>query len=165
MGSGKSSVGQALALILDWRFVDLDDEIEQAEGRKIRIIFATEGEPRFREIEAANLRSALATAQRPIVLATGGGTYVQTRNAELLRDQGASIVFLEASPETLRSRCCNEADEDGVRPLAQDRDSFLRLYEQRLPAYRTADLTVSSDKKSPEAVAQEIALTLALLNK
>ena len=157
MGSGKSSVGKAVAALLRWEFVDLDSEIERAEGRKIREIFAGEGEARFREIETTNLRKVLASATRPLVLATGGGTYVQPQNAEMLRAQGAVVVFLHATPETLMRRCCVQADEDGVRPLAQDRDAFLRLYEQRLPGYRTADLTVDSDDRSPEDVAREIA--------
>jgi shikimate kinase len=162
MGSGKSIVGRALASLLGWNFIDLDCEIEREQERKIREIFAGDGEPRFREIEAASLRSVLADGPRPMVLATGGGAYVQVENAQLLRDQGAFVVFLEASPETLMSRCCNEADEDGVRPLARDRDAFLRLYEQRLPLYRTADLTVSSDHKTPQAVAREIADAMRL---
>ncbi len=164
MGSGKSSVGRALALLLSWSFVDLDAEIEREQGRRIREIFAGDGEPRFREMETAKLRSVLATGPRPYVLATGGGTYVQEGNAQLLHDQGALVVFLDASPETLMSRCCPDGGEHGVRPLAQDREAFIRLYEQRLPLYRRAGLTVDSDMKSPEAVAREIALTLGLLD-
>ena len=158
MGSGKSSVGQALARLLKWRFVDLDDEIEREQSRKIREIFASDGEAKFREIEAGGLRSVLVSGSRPMVLATGGGTYVQPQNAELLRTEGAFIVFLQASPEVLLRRCCGSDDPDeAVRPLAQDRDAFLRLYQQRLPLYRTADWTVTSDHRSPESVAQEIA--------
>ena len=60
MGSGKSSVGKALASFLGWSFVDLDDEVEKVEGRKIREIFVADGELRFREIEMTSLRSVLA---------------------------------------------------------------------------------------------------------
>ena len=92
-----------------------------------------------------------------MVLATGGGTYVQTGNAELLRTEGAFVVFLQASPEVLLRRCYGSDGPDGaVRPLARDRALFVRLYEQRLPLYRGADSTVTSDHKSPEAVAREI---------
>lgn len=157
MGSGKSSVGSALASRLGWRFVDLDCEIERLEGRRIREIFAAEGEPRFREIEAAGLRSVLAETPRPFVLATGGGTLVQLSNKELLRSEGALVIFLDATPEALMRRCCAESEEDGVRPLARDRDGFKRLYEQRLPMYRAADLKVDSNDRPPAAVAREIA--------
>jgi shikimate kinase len=163
MGSGKSSVGRELALLLGRRFVDLDCEVETAEGRKIREIFTQDGEPRFREIETNVLRAVLSDAQH-VVLAAGGGTYVQPRNAELMRTAGATIVFLEASVETLLQRCCSEGGEpsQAIRPLARDREAFLRLYEQRLPVYRTADLTVSSNNQPPEAVAREVADKLGL---
>ncbi len=165
MGSGKSSVGRELATLLGWSFVDLDAEIETGEGRKIREIFASEGEPRFREIETAAVTSLVRNVVGPVVLATGGGTYVQERNAALLRGAGATVVFLEASPGTLLQRCCPEGSEpsETIRPLARDREAFIRLYEQRLPLYRTADLTAGSDGKAPQAVAREIALRLGLL--
>ncbi len=165
MGSGKSSVGKALAALLGWSFVDLDAEIEKGEGRKIREVFASEGEPRFREIETAAVTSLVRNVVGPIVLATGGGTYVQERNAALLRGAGATVVFLEASVETLLQRCCPEVSEpsETIRPLARDREAFIRLYEQRLPFYRTANLTVSSDNRQPKAVARDIALRLGLL--
>jgi shikimate kinase len=164
MGSGKSSVGHALASLLGWHFVDLDCEIEQAEKRKIREIFRDDGEPRFREIERNVLRSVLGDSQRPMVLAAGGGTYVQARNTELLRAAQATVIFLEASTKTLLQRCCSEGADpiEVIRPLARDRDAFVRLYEERLPFYRTADLTVNSDNKAPETVAQEIAEKLQL---
>ncbi len=165
MGSGKSSVGRELALLLDWTFVDLDCEIERSAGRTIREIFTSQGELGFREIETASLRSVLATGPRPMVLASGGGTYVQARNVEMLRTAEADVVFLEASAETLLQRCCPEGSEpsETIRPLARDRQAFVRLYGERLPIYRTADLTVVSDCKSPEAVAREIAQSLRLL--
>ncbi len=166
MGSGKSSVGRALALLLGWKFVDLDFEIERSQGQKIRDIFRLQGEDKFREVESAALRSVLAEAQRPMVLATGGGTFVQPENAELLRAHGAIVVFLEAVPETLLRRCFPETGaHGGIRPLAADRDAFTRLYQQRLPLYRTADLIVDSDEKPPDAVARQIADRLGLSSR
>lgn len=158
MGSGKSSVGRALAALLGWPFVDLDFEIERREQRKIRNIFHEHGEVRFREIEADALRSLLADAPRPLVLATGGGTFVQPQNAQLLRDAGAVVAYLHASAETLLRRCCSEQEknDESVRPLARDRDSFLRLYNERLPFYQSADLIFDSDEKAPSEVARDI---------
>ena len=90
------------------------------QGRKIREIFAGEGEPEFRKIEMASLRVVLASAARPLVLATGGGTYVQVGNAELLRAEGAVVVFLQATPETLLRRCCDgEAGSQTVGPRSR----------------------------------------------
>src|SRR4051794_27480977 len=76
MGSGKSSVGRALAMLLGWPFLDLDSEIERREKRRIRHIFRDHGEVHFREKEGHALRAVLADAPRPLVLATGGGTFV-----------------------------------------------------------------------------------------
>lgn len=162
MGSGKSSVGRALAAILGWPFLDLDLEIERREQRKIRHIFHEQGEVHFREIEADALHSLLADAPRPLVLATGGGTFVQPGNAQFLRNSGALIAYLHAPAETLLRRCCSEqgANEESVRPLARDRDSFLRLYTERLPFYQSADLIFDSDEKSPIEVARDIASKL-----
>ena len=165
MGSGKSTTGRVLAALLSWSFVDLDCEIERAEGRILREIFSQDGEAQFREIETAALRSILAGMQSPTVLASGGGTCVQARNAELLRTAGATVIFLDASAETLLQRCSSEAagSMDEIRPLARDRESFLRLYEERLPLYRAANLTVVCETKQPQEVAREIAEQLGLL--
>jgi shikimate kinase len=162
MGSGKSSVSRALAERLGWTFVDLDAAIENSQGRTIPEIFDQEGEAKFREIEALILRSILETTARPFVLATGGGTFVQSPNAELLRAHGATVIFLEVSAQTLLRRCCDGSTEpaEAVRPLAHNPDTFLRLYEERLPFYRTADLRVDADNRLPEAVAREIARLL-----
>jgi shikimate kinase len=163
MGSGKTSVGKALASMLDWHFLDLDAEIEKRQQQKIRHIFRDHGEVRFREIEVEALLSVLAEVARPLVLATGGGTFVQSKNAQMLRSAGAVIVYLHAPAETLIRRCCADQNgEEGVRPLARDRDAFLRLYEERLPFYRAADMTFDSDDKSPSEVAGDIVAGLGL---
>src|SRR5712664_4647060 len=80
MGSGKTTIGTLLARQLAWRFVDLDDRIEEAAGLRIPEIFERLGEPAFRQIEADQLRAALGRAvehKEATVLALGGGTYAQ----------------------------------------------------------------------------------------
>ncbi len=114
-------------------------------------------------MESATLRRMLAEAQRPMVLATGGGTFVQSENAKVLRDNDAIVVFLETTPEILLRRCFPESSKhEEVRPLASDREAFLQLYQLRLAHYRTADLSVDSNHARPEAVAREIARRLGL---
>src|SRR5438045_8658642 len=86
MGAGKTTVGRELARRLRWEFIDLDDVIVAAEGRSVGAIFRDSGEPAFRRAEAAALREVLrAPASGGLVLALGGGAYVQPRNAALLR--------------------------------------------------------------------------------
>ena len=165
MGSGKSSVGRALASLAGWNFVDLDVEIETSQGQQIRDIFRLEGEEGFRALESAALGRVLTDAQRPMVLSLGGGTFVQRVNVNLLQANGAIVVFLEASPEILLRRCFPESDEgEELRPLAADKEGFLRLYERRISHYRTADLKVDSNGRSPEAVARDIANRLRLIS-
>ena len=164
MGAGKTSVGQALAALLNWPFFDLDHEIELRETLPIREIFRLYGEPRFREIEAETLRRLLERVFSQTVIALGGGTFIQASNADLLRNEGARFVFLETPIELMLQRCRigTPSSAGNPRPLAADPDAFRALYEQRLPQYRTADLTVITAGDTNEENARKIAVALGL---
>ena len=166
MGAGKTSVGRALAALLGWRFFDLDQEIELRQKATVREIFQGQGEAQFREIETAALREMLERVPAParMVIAVGGGTFVQPHNAVLLRNAGARVVFLETPLEEMLERCGTESQspEGNLRPLASDPDAFRALYAQRLPQYRSADVTLSTAGKTAEENAQEIADRLGL---
>ena len=164
MGSGKTSTGQALAELLGWDFVDLDQEIETQEGSTIRALFAQKGEAEFRAIEHAALRDWVRNCDRPTVLALGGGAIVESSNASLVRESRAVIVFLETPIEEMIGRCGVEGDADpqNPRPLAADAESFRALYEKRLPHYRAAHSTIHTAGKSIAQVAREAADRLAL---
>src|SRR5260370_8336407 len=104
MGSGKTTIGTLLARQLAWRFVDLDERIEASAGLAIPEIFERLGEPAFRQIEADQLRAALARAaemKESTVLALGGGTYAQPGCAEFLRAAGAPALWLDSPIEVL----------------------------------------------------------------
>jgi shikimate kinase len=165
MGSGKTSTGRALAELLGWDFVDLDEEIERQEQMLIRQLFRERGEQRFRAIENVTLRECLARMSKPTVVALGGGAYVQSANVELLGAREAQTVFLETSVEEMWARCAVEdaPDPKNSRPLASDSVEFRRLYEQRLPSYRSAQLTINTSGKTVEVVAREIAEHLKLI--
>ncbi len=99
MGSGKTTVGAQLARQLAWRFVDLDDRIEDASGLRITEFFERHGELSFRLLEAAQLRAALGRSfelREPAVLALGGGTYAQAGAPDFLRTQGVPVIWLDA---------------------------------------------------------------------
>ena len=159
MGSGKTSTGAALAEMLGWEFVDLDDEIERGQQVPIRRLFWERGEKAFRSIEHDALRSCLARCLRPTILALGGGAFIQANNAERLKASGTSTVFLETPVQEMLTRCgvTDEPDVENPRPLAADTASFRKLYEQRLPWYRAADLTIYTSGKTVEKIAREIA--------
>ncbi len=154
MGSGKTTVGTQLARQLAWRFVDLDDRIEDAAGLKISEFFERHGEPSFRLLEAAQLRAALGRAlelREPAVLALGGGTYAQHGAPEFLKAQGIPVIWLDSPIETLLARCMTMTG----RPLFRDEASFRVLYAQRLPSYQLADFRVDSSR-DPAAVVADI---------
>jgi len=162
MGAGKTRIGRALASLLGWTFVDLDQEIEAQEKIPIRDIFQLQGETRFREMETAALRRALAEVSSPRVIALGGGTFIEPGNAALLRSAAAQVVFLEPAVEEMLERCGIEtaSSPENARPLAGDAETFRALYARRLPQYRQADLTVNTAGRSVEENAREVARML-----
>ena len=143
MGAGKSTVGTRLARQLGWRFVDLDERIEEAAGITIPEFFERHGEPAFRQLEADQLRSALGRAvefHESTILALGGGTYAQQGAPEFLRNSGVPVVWLDTPIDVLLSRCMTMSG----RPLFRDEASFRALHAQRLPSYQLADYRVDS---------------------
>jgi shikimate kinase len=164
MGSGKSTVGRMLAAQLAWYFADLDGEIEQESGLSISQIFAQKGEAVFREIEHECLARILGSASERntrLVVALGGGTFAQPRNAALLREFGAMpggagsvVIWLDCSTQDLLQRCVLMGD----RPLFRDEASFRKLHEERLPYYRQADYRVESGGEPMRVVEQILAL-------
>ena len=165
MGAGKTTVGSKLATLLHWAFVDLDREIEIRQKLRIRDVFRSHGEPHFRQLETETLRDILAQSSTPTVIALGGGTFIPPCNVDLLRSCGALVVFLDTPIEHLLQSClpATELPIENMRPLAADPDAFRALYAERLPQYRTADLTVNSRSKTMDQVASEIAARLQLL--
>lgn len=162
MGSGKTTTGRALADMLSWEFVDLDQWIEREQQALIRDLFQDLGESGFREIEHRALRRVLAECSRPTVLALGGGTFAQPSSGAVLRRAGLRTVFLEVSPEEMLRRCIGNDATQTVRPLAVDQERFRELYESRAESYRRADFTVSAEQLTPADVAREIVVRLQL---
>src|ERR1700751_1295111 len=108
MGSGKTTVGTQLARQLAWRFVDLDDRIEDASGLRITEFSERHGKTSSPLRAAAHLRAALGRAfdlRDPAVVALGGGTYAQSGAPEFLRTQGVPVIWLDSPIETLLARC------------------------------------------------------------
>jgi len=161
MGAGKTSVGQALARRLHWRFVDLDQRIEMREGQTIAEIFARSGEEAFRRLETAELRAVLAELGQgaPAVVALGGGAPLREENAALLAACSAPQVFLDAPFEVVRQRC---RETVAARPLFGEEEPARRLYEARRPHYLKAQFRVDTASRSVEQVAADIARALAL---
>jgi len=163
MGAGKTSVGTTLARRLGWRFVDLDERIQKREGRTIAAIFKDSGEPAFRRAEAAALSELLDESHsEPLIVALGGGAFVQPENARALKARGLSIIFLDAPVEELRRRC---RPKGALRPLFQDENQFRQLYEERRGSYMQADIRVDTTGHSVEETVAEVTSRLGLDDK
>lgn len=147
MGTGKTTVAQRLAELLERPFVDTDAEIERRAGRSIAAIFADDGEAAFRRWEARLCR--FLAGQCGLVIATGGGMLVDSGNRAVMLASGF-VVCLNASVDTIRQRLAGQTG----RPLFnRDWEALLR---QRQAAYAEIPHQVNTDGRSPEAVAKEI---------
>lgn len=157
MGSGKTTVGRELAHRLRWGFVDLDQLIEARESRTVKEIFQDSGEAGFRKIEADLLHEVVFSLplHRKRVIAMGGGAFIETENANLLRASGAPVIFLDAPVEELLRRC-HAGGRSGLRPLLKSDGDFRRLYDARRTHYLTASACLGTLGKSPVEIAIEI---------
>lgn len=166
-GTGKSKVGEAVARLLVWEFVDTDREIVVKAGKPIARIFEEEGEEGFRGLERTVVQEACA-GQR-LVIATGGGAVMDPASRQAMDDSGF-LVCLEAQPETIYRRLRQHrgnSGEDAIRPLLEDADPLERiskLKEERQPVYAQAHWTVHTDSLSLEEVAQEVVRAWRLMS-
>ncbi len=154
MGSGKTTVGRALAGRLQRPFLDSDALIETAEGRTVRDIFETDGEEAFRAIESKVLREALASEQIAVI-AAAGGVVLRDENRAALRAAGARVVWLRADPATLVDRVRGGPH----RPLldGDPEGTLQRMYEHRADLYRqVADAIVTVDNRSVNDVVEAV---------
>jgi shikimate kinase len=148
MAAGKSTVARALAQRLGWRAEDIDELIEARERKTVAEIFQKQGEPYFRAAEREILKLLLPL--RHIVVATGGGTFMDPENRAAINLDGVS-VWLDVPFEMLAARM----PQDGRRPLAADRQAMERLFATRMTGYHAARFRVDGSAP-PEEVAERI---------
>lgn len=192
MGSGKTTVSRILSKQTGASCVDMDQEIEKAEGMPIRKMFIKFGEHEFRNKESELLDKlcrvtsaidvmageetgekkvldkvskyeAFAHRDDNLIVSCGGGVILDDLNRQILHRQ--YTIFLEANPAMLFER----VNGDVNRPLAfmdipdegERRRNFIERYEKREPLYReAAAVTIQTDGKSPQEIADEIAAML-----
>jgi shikimate kinase len=149
MGAGKSTVARALARRLHWQAEDIDDLIAAREHRDIPTIFRQEGEPYFRAVERQVLADLLP--RRGVVVATGGGTFVDLASRALMLRDGL-VAWLDVPLH----RIIDRVPLDGRRPLAADRAEMERLYNLRLAAYQQAHVRVEASRGPVDAVVDQL---------
>ena len=162
--TGKTTLAKLLAERLGWEWIDADVEIERRAGKSIARIFADDGEPAFRDIEAQVIADLCGKDR--LVLAAGGGAPLREESRRTMRE-GGKVAWLTASAETILARMSGDATTAGRRPNLTDRgplDEIVQLMSQREAIYReSAHVQVDTEGRTPEALTSEILDRLRLL--
>jgi shikimate kinase len=145
-GTGKSTVGMRLARRLKWDWIDTDNEVERRAGRTIKEIFATEGEPRFRQIERDVIVDLVQ--RNHLVVSTGGGAILNADSRRDLREAGP-VVWLTAPVQTIASRILQDSTTAARRPNLTSQGGIAEIREvltRREPLYREcATLVINTE--------------------
>lgn len=152
MGAGKTTVGRRLANRLGRSFIDSDEEIERAAQMTIPEIFEQRGEPEFRAGETRVIARLLK--ETDVVLATGGGAFVNPETRALVKSEAVS-VWLKADLDVLFERVSRRSN----RPLLKTADpkgTLEKLIADRYPIYEEADVTVMSRDVPQDNVAADV---------
>jgi len=146
-GSGKSYLGEKLALKLSFKFIDLDGLIESNHNKRIAEIFHEEGEDYFRKIESKTLLNQIKQGNN-FVLSCGGGTPCYNSNMQLLKKSGIT-VYLKSNIKSIIARL-NQSNETAKRPLLNQGDKLekrvTQLLYDRSSYYEQADYILEIDK-------------------
>ncbi len=157
-GSGKSTVGGALAKVLALDFIDTDQLIQEREGKAITDIFVVDGEPHFRAVELETLKHVLTL--NDVVISLGGGAPISDQAQQLINSSESTVIFLDVSLATAAPRVGFNRD----RPLllGNPRAQWQALSDKRRPIYEAlADVSIKVDDMSVEAITSEIEKSLA----
>lgn len=154
MGVGKGSIAREIVKKSSFVALDTDDVIESMENRKIKTIFAEEGEKYFRSLERKIARWLKKNVEGTLI-STGGGFY-KVPNIKKI----GTVVLLHAPFETIYNRILEHPDAEkklAKRPLFQDVEKARALYEERLPLYlKAADIVIDVRDKDVAKIANEI---------
>jgi shikimate kinase len=160
--TGKTTLAQGLAERLGWEWIDADVEIERRAGKSIARMFAEEGEPAFRDLEAEVI--ADLCGRKGLVLAAGGGAVLRDESREAMRQSG-HVVWLTASPPTILARMTADATTADRRPSLTKHpplEEIVQILGRREPIYReAAHQIVDTEGKRPEDLIEEILKSLS----
>jgi shikimate kinase len=176
--TGKTTLARLLARRLGCDWIDADVEIERRAGKSIALIFAQDGEPAFRDLEAAVIGDLCRRQERApagvtgdpcrrheLVLAAGGGAPLRPESREAMRAAG-KVVWLKATPATILARMSGDASTVARRPNLTNQgglEEIVQLLARREPIYRqAAHLEVDTEGKEPAEIVDEILSRLAL---
>lgn len=138
MGCGKTTVARALAALLECGLVDLDAVVAAQQRMSVPDLISERGEAGFRDAESAALQLVL-DRQTPRIIALGGGAWTLERNRDLINRSGCFSVWLDAPFELCWQRISEHSEH---RPLAPEKMTTQKLYQERHPLYALANLRV-----------------------
>lgn len=147
-GCGKTTIGKLLAEKLNKKFCDADEMLEAWEGKSIKALFAL-GEELFRDAETRTIKRL--SAEKGLVIATGGGVVKRPENMAMLGSSGI-IVFIDRSPELI----CADVDVESRPLLAEGRQRIFELYKERLELYQKYSDFAVANEGQVETVVTEI---------
>lgn len=147
-----------MAEILEWPFVEMDGVIEDRARKSIPEIFQQDGETYFRNLESKILAEVADRGGR--VVSTGGGVPIREQNREIMKSSGL-VIRLSASPEVIHKRLISSSAQRGrvLRPLLGDDaplKKLIHMLEEREAAYSTAEITINTENKTHNEVAEVI---------
>ncbi len=155
--TGKTSLARLLAAELGWDWIDADVEVERRAGKSIARIFAEDGEPAFRDLEARVTAELLGRDR--LVIASGGGAPLRPETRQAMRATGR-VVWLRATPETIHRRMTGDETTAARRPNLTPQgglEEIEQLLAGREPVYReTATVEVDTEGKDLAQIAAEI---------
>jgi shikimate kinase len=151
--TGKSSVGRSLAATLSLPFIDTDSLVVSENGMSIREIVISRGWEAFRRLEHTALQQVCTMDRR--VVATGGGIVLDADNIKLMKKSGR-IIWLRASPETIKARMLQDQASKTLRPALTSTDNISEIEEtlaERAPLYQHAmDFSVDTDHRGVDEI-------------
>lgn len=154
-GAGKTTLGKFLSRALDWRFADVDQELERIEGNSVTEIFKEEGETYFRSAER-NVLKSLAETPGDLIIATGGGAPCFHGNMKFMNAMGITI-FLDPPMEVLQKRI----EQEDQRPLFHNtpiREKIEKMYADRILYYHQAKLRIKEDNPNIRGVIADLGI-------
>ena len=155
MGSGKTTIGKALAEEYGFDFIDTDKQIEISQAKSIKEIFVSKGEAYFRRLETDILRKMISELEKPCIIAAGGGMLLCKENQLFMKQMG-KIVYLEASLQTISKRLEN-SESRPLLNIPNRRQKMHDLLKERTPTYtEAADFIIDINDKTTEQIVAEI---------
>lgn len=159
MGSGKSSVGRTIARMLKRKFVDTDYLIEKKEGKRVKDIFAENGEAYFRNLEKNILEEVFK--EKNIVVSLGGGTVVDDENRAYVKEHGILITLI-AEPEEIVKRVKRKNNRPLLSKSDNPAETLGELWDERKGSYMDSDLQVKTNSREIDDISREIIDLLGL---